>query len=208
LSFRAGQLTILGSEFSAERLGMKIPRRAIFFGRFQPFHLGHLHVAEEILNEYDEIIFLIGMSSEGYTERNPFTTGERIEMIRLSMEERGFNLGRVITSTLQTLEIHPSSAYHAVLNCPKADAIYTGNPIMFKIFKDIGQKVFSPKLYMRDQYNGSLIRELMKRRDNRWKDLVPKTVASYIEEIGGVERIVAISSRSEEHIIEKGNHID
>jgi len=182
---------------------MRIPRRAIFFGRFQPFHLGHLHVAEDILKEYDELIFLIGMSSESHTERNPFTAGERIEMIRLSMAERGIDLGRIITSTLPTMEIHPSSAYHAVYTCPKAEAIYVGNPIMYRIFSELGFKTVLPKPYMREKYNGTFIRELMKRGDERWKELVPRSVAEYIDEIRGAERIAAVSSPSESHITER-----
>lgn len=182
---------------------MRIPKRAIFFGRFQPFHLGHLHVAEEILTKYEEIIFLIGMSSESHTERNPFTAGERIEMIRLSLEERGIDLSRVITSTLPTMEIHPSSAYHAIYNCPKAEAIYVGNSIMFRIFSELGIRVISPHPYMREKYNGTFIRGLIKRRDARWKELVPSSVAEYIEEIGGVERIIMISNPSEAHIVER-----
>jgi nicotinamide-nucleotide adenylyltransferase len=181
---------------------MRLPRRAIFFGRFQPFHLGHLHVAEEILNEYEELVFLIGMSSESHTERNPFTAGERIEMIRLSLREKGIDLGRIITSTLPSMEIHPSSAYHAIYNCPKSEAIYVGNPIMFRLFTELGLRVISPKPYMREKYNGTLIREMMKKRDRRWKELVSPTVAQYIEEIGGVERIIMVSSPSEAHIVD------
>ncbi|MEM0021833.1 MAG: nicotinamide-nucleotide adenylyltransferase [Fervidicoccaceae archaeon] len=191
-------------------MDIRIPRRAIFFGRFQPFHLGHLHVAEEILtsDEYEELVFLIGMSSESHTERNPFTAGERIEMIRLSMKERGLDLSRVITATLPTMEIHPSSAFHAISNCPRAEAIYVGNPIMLRIFNELGFKTVTPSPYRREIYNGTFIRLLMKKKDSRWKELVPISVAEFIESIGGVDRIAAISSQSEAHILEKGGSLE
>jgi len=56
--------------------------RALLYGRFQPFHKGHLAIAKWAYNELkvDEMVFLVGMASESYTPRNPFTAGERIEM--------------------------------------------------------------------------------------------------------------------------------
>lgn len=37
--------------------------RGLFVGRFQPFHLGHLHVIKELLEKVDELIIAIGMPS-------------------------------------------------------------------------------------------------------------------------------------------------
>lgn len=190
-----------------ERSDMKVPRRAIFFGRFQPFHLGHLHVAGEILKKFDEIVFLIGMSSESHTERNPFTAGERIEMIRLAMNEAGYPLSKVITANLHTMEIHIASAHHVVYASPKAEAIYVGNPIMARIFKEAGFNVVVPTPYRREIYNGSLIRAYMKANSQKWKELVSKDVAEFIESINGPERVRAISAPEERHITENENHI-
>ncbi|MBP7820288.1 MAG: adenylyltransferase/cytidyltransferase family protein, partial [Candidatus Methanofastidiosum sp.] len=51
--------------------------RALYIGRFQPFHLGHLHVVKLILNSSKEIIIAIGSSQVSHTIQNPFTAGER-----------------------------------------------------------------------------------------------------------------------------------
>ena len=58
---------------------------AAIIGRFQPFHLGHLELIRQIMNENDEIIILIGSSQANYTLKNPFTAGERVWMIRDSL---------------------------------------------------------------------------------------------------------------------------
>ena len=50
-------------------------------GRFQPFHLGHLDLVKQILDECDEVIIAITSSQFNYLEKDPFTSGERIEMI-------------------------------------------------------------------------------------------------------------------------------
>ena len=62
---------------------MLIIHRGLFLGRFQPFHNGHLYVVEEMIHDksIDEIIIGIGCAQEAYTLENPFTAGERFEMI-------------------------------------------------------------------------------------------------------------------------------
>jgi len=47
--------------------------RALIFGRFQPFHLGHLMVIKWALEKFDELVLLVGMANESHTLLNPFT---------------------------------------------------------------------------------------------------------------------------------------
>jgi bifunctional NMN adenylyltransferase/nudix hydrolase len=54
---------------------------AVYIGRFQPFHNGHLKVALRGLELADTLVFGIGSSNEPRTTRNPFTYMERVEMI-------------------------------------------------------------------------------------------------------------------------------
>lgn len=54
---------------------------AVFIGRFQPFHLGHLTVINKALEIAEQVLVLIGSVNEPRTLRNPFTYAERIRMI-------------------------------------------------------------------------------------------------------------------------------
>ena len=56
-------------------------------GRFQPFHLGHLELVKQILDQCDEVIIAITSAQFNYLEKDPFTAGERIEMIHNSLKE-------------------------------------------------------------------------------------------------------------------------
>ncbi len=168
-------------------------RRVAFFGRFQPFHLGHLYASLWLLERFDEIVFIIGMSSESYTITNPFTPGERIVMIRRALTEHNVDLSRVITVTLPTLPIGVQSVSTVLAYIPKVDALASANPIIIRLFSDYGVKVITPPLVRRDVYRGSYIRQLMIKNDPTWRKLVPKSVAEYIDEIKGVERLVMIS---------------
>ncbi len=175
----------------------------MFFGRFQPFHKGHLEVSKQILENYDEIVYMIGMSTESHTYRNPFTAGERIEMIRLAIKEAGIDLSRIITVTLPTMEIHIAATAMVYHMAPETDCITVGNPIMARIFKESGYKVWVPKPINREKYNGSLIRTLMIKNNPEWKTLVPKKVADYLEKIKAPERLKAVAEPSELHTIEE-----
>ena len=54
---------------------------ALFLGRFQPFHNGHLNVIKEALKEVNELIIGITHNNEANKEENPFSADERREMI-------------------------------------------------------------------------------------------------------------------------------
>ena len=56
-------------------------RTALFVGRFQPFHFGHLHAIKKILEESEELLIVVGSAQMSHEPDNPFTAGERLEMI-------------------------------------------------------------------------------------------------------------------------------
>ncbi len=165
-------------------------RRVLFFGRFQPFHLGHLMVVKWIFEEkkYDEIVILVGMSSESHTPRNPFTAGERIWMIREALREARIDLSRVITATLPTMEIHIGCVHYVLTHVPPVEAIVTRNPIIARVFKEAGIRVEKPPAFNRDELRGEHIRKLIA-SGTRWEHLVPPAVARIIREIDGASRI-------------------
>ncbi len=166
------------------------PRRALIFGRFQPFHKGHIAITRWALEQgFEEVVFLVGMASENYTPRNPFTAGERIEMIRLSLRDEGLGVERFITATIRTLETSIGSVYYVLSYVPRVDAILTRNPVIGKIFLDAGVEVVTPPVYNRDEWRGERIRELMAAGDPRWMDAVTPSTAEYILSIGGIERL-------------------
>jgi bifunctional NMN adenylyltransferase/nudix hydrolase len=60
---------------------------AVFIGRFQPFHAGHLQVIREGLARADHLIVLIGSAWQPRNPRNPWTHQEREQMIRACLSE-------------------------------------------------------------------------------------------------------------------------
>jgi bifunctional NMN adenylyltransferase/nudix hydrolase len=54
---------------------------AVFIGRFQPFHKGHLEACRQALQVADKLIILVGSATSSPNIRNPFSFEERKEMI-------------------------------------------------------------------------------------------------------------------------------
>ncbi len=171
-------------------------RRALIFGRFQPFHKGHLSIVKWAFENLgiDEIVLLVGMASENYTPRNPFTAGERIEMIRLSFMDEGIPLSKLVTATIETLETNIGCVTYVLSYVPKVDFILARNPIIARIFRDAGLEVVKPPLFNRDEWRGDRIRALMARHDPRWRDTVTRSTGEFIESIRGVERVAELYS--------------
>ncbi len=53
-------------------------------------------------------------------------------------------------------------------------------------------------MYRREIYSGTAIRRMILAGDEGWRRLVPPSVASVIEEIGGIERLRNVSQGDQE----------
>lgn len=58
---------------------------AVYCGRFQPFHLGHLSVIQQALEECDRLIIVLGSYRAARDLKNPWTDEEREQMISASL---------------------------------------------------------------------------------------------------------------------------
>jgi bifunctional NMN adenylyltransferase/nudix hydrolase len=63
------------------------PDLAVYIGRFQPLHNGHLALLRQALDAAAHVVVVIGSAHQARTPKNPFTWQERAEMIRLALPE-------------------------------------------------------------------------------------------------------------------------
>ena len=162
--------------------------RALYVGRFQPMHLGHLRVIQHILDEAEEIIIVVGSAQISHELNNPFTVGERIVMIRRALEEAGVPPSRYWIVPVPDAEMHMVWVSKVVGYCPSFDVVYTNEPLTRRLFLEAGYEVRSIPYFNRLVYSATETRRRML-DDENWRELVPRAVAEYIQEIGGVERL-------------------
>ncbi|QLE78888.1 bifunctional nicotinamide-nucleotide adenylyltransferase/Nudix hydroxylase [Francisella sp. Scap27] len=68
---------------------------AVFVGRFQPFHKGHLHNVIEALNVSEKLLIIIGSSFNSPNIKNPFSFEQRKKMIKEDLKYSSIDLNRI-----------------------------------------------------------------------------------------------------------------
>jgi len=163
-------------------------RRGVFVGRFQPFHKGHLEVIKKIVDEVDELVIVVGSSQYSHRLDNPFTAGERITMIRKALEEEGIQLSRIWIIPVPDVHQHALWVSQIVGYSPKFDVVYANEPLTSRLFMEASFRVESMPFIKRRVYLATEIRKRMLAGEN-WKELVPSSVARFIEDIDGDVRL-------------------
>lgn len=166
--------------------------RGLMMGRFQPFHLGHLDLTKQILNECDEAIIAITSSQFNYLEKDPFTAGERIEMIHNSLKESDIDLSRCFIVAIENQFNIAIWASYLKTALPHFDKVYSGNDYVKMLLADSAIDVISPKFLDRTQYNATRIRSMIL-SGNDWQNLVPNAVVKFLDKINAKNRLDIIS---------------
>jgi len=173
-----------------------MPGRALWIGRFQPFHLGHLQMAKRILTDSDELVIGIGSAQYSHTPDDPFTAGERFEMIRRALEAE--KLTHWIALPLTDTGVHATWVAHVTSQVPQCDHVCTNSPLVRRLFEERGWKVIELPLWERGTHSGTEARRRM-REAGDWRSLLPPAVAAYLTLIRGIDRVREIGEAQGGH---------
>jgi nicotinamide-nucleotide adenylyltransferase len=177
--------------------------RGLLIGRYQPFHLGHLHCIQHVLRKSPEVIIAIGSAQFSHTLYNPFTAGERLTMIRLAMDEAKIDPSKYYIIPIRDLRIHDLWVAHVVSQTPRFEVVFSNEPVTTRLFKEAGFRVEPLPFYDREAYSATEIRERLVRGEN-WDKLVPVSVATYIKSIFGDERLRELALSDEPKRLKSG----
>ncbi len=164
-------------------------KRALYLGRFQPVHNGHLWAVSYALKSCDELVIAVGSAQKSHELHDPFTTGERLQMIRRALIEAKIDSSRVSVIPIpDTWESHSLWVSRVVSYCGNFDAVFSNQPLVTRLFKEAGFKTVSIPLYKRKTLCGTELRSGMLKGDD-WEPYVPKAVAKFIREHKLVQRV-------------------
>lgn len=162
--------------------------RGLLIGRMQPVHKGHIQVIKQTLEEVDEIVIGIGSAQLSHTTTDPFTAGERVMMLTKALSENDINSARYYIIPIQDIQMNAVWVSHIKMLTPPFGKVFSGNPLVQRLFEEENYKVAKPPLFKREKLSGTEVRRRMLANEN-WKKLVPDSTAKIIEEIKGIERI-------------------
>jgi nicotinamide-nucleotide adenylyltransferase len=162
--------------------------RGLFVGRFQPFHRGHLELVRTVIasDPSRRLLVVVGSAEKSFTWENPFTAGERFEMMGRALEEA--SIPRVDIVPVADIDRHGLWVRHLEELLPPFDRIYSHNPLTLRLFQRAGYPTESPPLIERTRLEGSRVRDKLSRGQDV-SELLPPAVAQYLAEIDAAERL-------------------
>jgi nicotinamide-nucleotide adenylyltransferase len=154
----------------------------IFIGRFQPFHLGHLATVKYAIEQVKHLYIVVGSSQKSHELRNPFTAGERILMIRNTL-----NAEKVDPSRYLIIPV-PDASGHAVWTAyidqvvPAYEVVFSSDRLTLQLYKEKGVPTIEPPLLDRPKFSATEVRRRII-ENGKWKALVPSSVVKIIDPI-------------------------
>jgi len=168
---------------------------ALFIGRFQPFHKGHLEAIKWILKRERKILIVIGSIDKSSMKNNLFSLDERKEMIRKTLSAENIK-----NYKLYGVKDYKDDIFWArkVLKTAKLSSkentVYTQNPWTKNCFKKIEVKVKPHPIFF-NKLSGTQIREKIF-ENQKWKNLVPRTVFDFLMKINIEKRIKTLNQNA------------
>lgn len=156
-------------------------KTALFIGRFQPFHNGHLYSLHKCLEIAESVTIVIARSNVSGVQDDPWDVRTRKMMVcEVVRVERIENKVAHIVSCPD----YPSDSRwvseikkRARMSPPAGgDVVVSNNPWTLKVMEEAGYPVIESGLYKRDELEGKKIRELMRVGDEGWRLRVPEVI--------------------------------
>ncbi len=165
--------------------------KALFIGRFQPFHLGHLAIVQRIIKEQGGVIIAIGSSQESNTWENPFSAEERKKMIEACLQSEGIKEYSICF--VPDLGRHDHWVEHVARITGKIDVIYTGSALTKELFSKAGYSIVDlPRI---EEISATMVREKLAKGE-RIDKYVHKDVIALLKQINAHGRLKALYNRT------------
>ena len=167
----------------------------LFIGRFQPFHKGHLATVRFASGKVDQLVIVVGSAQKSHEQKNPFTAGERIRMIKETLDSEKVDTSNILIIPVPDVDVHSLWTRQVDMLVPKYDVVFANDPFTLMLFKERGVRTVEAPLVDRSEMQATEIRSRMA-SGGKWEGLVPAAVARIIMDINGVERVKAIAERA------------
>lgn len=159
-------------------------KRALFIGRFQPFHKGHLHALKGILDDGHEVIMALGSTQESHTLMNPLTVEERKDIIKRVWPE--------VREIYEVPDINDDKAWvkHVESIVPEFGPVYSGSEYVQRLFREDGGHEVIPVDFL-NGVSATKVRSLVM-EEGDFEEFLPKATYEYLKQMDFAARLDSI----------------
>lgn len=156
-------------------------RVALFIGRFQPFHNGHLYSLKKCLELAERVVIAVGSSQESGTANNPWDYKTRKRMVCSVVRAEGVEAR--ITKIISCPDFPSDEEWvkEIVRRVGRFDLVVSNNEWTLRVLGEAGYQTVESGLYNRDELEGVKIRALLRANNESWRLRVPEVVAREID---------------------------
>ena len=154
----------------------------LLVGRFQPFHMGHLHAVRHALSGVKRLHVGIGSADAEQSARNPFSAAERRRMV-----ESCVDLAKVSIFEVPDYNDHSRWASH-IGRAASFEVVFTNDAQTRHVYERRDVEVLPVPFEDRGSLSGTNVRRLLGTGGD-WRPLVPKGARAVLEEIGAPARL-------------------
>ncbi|MBD3214931.1 MAG: nicotinamide-nucleotide adenylyltransferase [Candidatus Lokiarchaeota archaeon] len=172
---------------------------ALFVGRFQPLHHGHIHVIYRIFEDYNFLKIAIGSSQISHTKDNPFTKEERKQFLKVALKQRAISEDKYNIYYVPDIFNAKKWVDHLVSIVGNFDIVYSNSDWVRELFKNEGYELSKKITIFKNKYSGTHIRKLITKNNKNYRLLIPNEVLEKIKEFDGIERIQELYRNNEKN---------
>ncbi len=182
-------------------------KRALYIGKFQPFHLGHLDIVKQIASasDIDEIIICIGSAQWNFKNRNPerpwldnfLTWQERKEIIERSLAGIVSKKVHILPVTDFLPKWGPDSTpqwFNYIKNhSPEFAVLYTNRKKEIELF---GKEGFATRTHLlKYNFSATMVREKMALKA-AWEPMVSPNAVETLRKFDAESRLADLFSKT------------
>jgi nicotinamide-nucleotide adenylyltransferase len=107
--------------------------RILFLGGLQPptgvyeHCTGHVGVIKQALTKRSQVVIAVGSAQQSLMDSDPFTGGERIDLLRYTLQANGVNAAQFYIVPIKDIQANACFPIKVVGMCPAFDAAIAGN---------------------------------------------------------------------------------
>lgn len=157
-------------------------QKSLIIGRFQPFHLGHLGLVKHVINQNEFALIVIGSKQKSREPQNPLNSEERQKIIEIALKSEKISKKSYQILSLDDINDNDQWVEYLRGTLPNFHKVYTGTPYVRDLFLQDGQHPLGDFPFTKN-ISGTLIRELIEKKDQSWQKMVHKDTIKIISQL-------------------------